>query len=350
MQPMVPVISATGKPLMPTTHRRANQLIARGRALRRFDRGLFYIELLDRTDGYTQPVAIGIDPGSKREALAVQSRTHTLLNIQAEAVTWVSGAVKRRAVARRLRRSRKTPHRPCRRNRLAGQKRMPPSTRARWGLKVRLVRWLARYYPVSAIVIEDIRATARPGKRRWNTSFSPLEVGKQWCYGELAKVAPVCHIPGYTTKTLREQAGLRKSGAKMSDRWDAHCVDAFILATSAVGGSGQPTSTQMLYVVPLQFHRRQLHRFTLSKGGQRTPYGGTLSLGLKRGSWVTHPRYGLVFVGGTLNGRISLHSLETGKRLTQHARVEECRMLCTASWRIRSGLKPAKASGAPLKA
>ena len=334
------LVSATGTPLMPTTHRRANRLITRGRALRRFDRGLFYIKLLDRTDGYTQPMAIGIDPGSKREALVVQSRAHTLLNVQTEAVTWVSQAVAGRRRARRLRRGRKTPHRRCRRNRLAGQKRLPPSTRARWGLKVRLVRWLAHYYPVRTIVIEDIKAKARPGQHRWNKRFSPLEVGKHWCYGELAKVAPVHKVPGHVTKTLRDAAGLHKSGAKLADRWDTHCVDAFVLANAAVGGSGPPTNTQMLYMVPLRFHRRQLHRFTLGKRGQRTPYGGTLSLGLKRGSWVTHPRYGLVFVGGTVHGRISLHSLETGKRLTQHARVEECRVLCTASWRIRSGLKP----------
>jgi hypothetical protein len=188
-------------------------------------------------------------------------------------------------------------------------------------------------YPLGIVVNGEAR-------RRWNTSFSPLEVGKHWCYGELAKVAPVHTVPGYVTKTLRDAAGLHKSGAKLSDRWDTHCVDAFVLANAAVGGSGRPTSTQMLHVVPLQFHRRQLHRFTLDKGGQRTPYGGTRSLGLKRGSWVTHPRYGLGFVGGTLHGRMSLHSMETGKRLTQHARVEECRMLCTASWRIRSGLSP----------
>jgi hypothetical protein len=137
----------------------------------------------------------------------------------------------------------------------------------------------------------------------------------------LEKMAPVHKVPGHVTKTLRDAAGLHKSGAKVSDRWDAHCVDAFVLAHAAVGGAGQPTSTRMLYVVPLQ-------------------YGGTLSLGLKRGSWVTHLRYGLGFVGGTLNGRISLHSMETGKRLTQRARAEDCRMLCTASWRIRSGLKP----------
>ena len=127
MQPMVPVVSAIGKPLMPTTHRRANRLIARGRALRRFDRGLFYIKLVDRTDGYTQPVAIGIDPGSKREAFVVQSRAHTLLNVQTEAVAWVSQAVAQRRRARRLRRGRKTPHRRCRRNRLASKTRLPPS-------------------------------------------------------------------------------------------------------------------------------------------------------------------------------------------------------------------------------
>jgi hypothetical protein len=344
---MVPVVSATGKPLMPTTHRRANRLIAKGRALQRFDRGLFYIKLLDRTDGYTQPVTLGIDPGSKREAFVVQSPRHTLLNIQAEAVTWVAAAVKRRAVARRLRRSRKTPHRACRPNRRAGKKRLPPSTRARWGLKVRIAQWLARYYPLRTIVIEGIKAATRAGQRRWNKSFSPLEVGKAWCYGELEKIAPVRKVPGYVTKTLREEAGLHKSGAKLSERWDAHCVDAFVLANSAAEGPREPTSRQMLLIVPLQLHRRQLHRFNLGIGGQPKPYGGTLSLGLKRGSWVRHTRHGLVFVGGTSHGRISLHSMATGKRLTQQARVEDCRLLCTASWRIRSGLKPAKAAGAP---
>jgi RRXRR protein len=340
---MVPVVSATGKPLMPTTHRRANGLIAKGRALRRFDRGLFYIKLVDRTDGCIQPVALGIDPGSKREAFVVQSPQHTLLIIQAEAVTWVAAAVKRRAVARRLRRLRKTPRRACRPNRRAGKKRLPPSTRARWGLKVRIAQWLARYYPLTTIVIEDIKAPTRPGHRRWNKGFSPPEVGKTWCYGELEKIAPVQKVPGYVTKTLREEVGLHKSGAKLSERWDAHCIDAFVLANSAAEGPREPTRRQMLVIVPLQLHRRQLHRFNLGTGGRPKPYGGTVSLGLKRGSWVRHTQHGLVFVGGTSNGRISLHSMETGKRLTQQARAEDCRLLCTASWRIRSGLKPAKA-------
>ncbi|GAB4555046.1 MAG: hypothetical protein OHK0023_25810 [Anaerolineae bacterium] len=44
MQRFVPVVSSTGKALMPTTNQKANRLIEKGRAVRRFDRGLFYIK------------------------------------------------------------------------------------------------------------------------------------------------------------------------------------------------------------------------------------------------------------------------------------------------------------------
>src|SRR5687768_3824111 len=96
MQKYVPVLSCTGKRLMPTSNRKADQLIARGKAVRRFDRGLFYIQLTEREDGYTQPIAVGVDPGSKKEAYTVKSAGHTYLNIQADAVTWVKEKVETR--------------------------------------------------------------------------------------------------------------------------------------------------------------------------------------------------------------------------------------------------------------
>jgi hypothetical protein len=83
----VPVVSSTGKPLMPCHPARARELVRKGRAVRRFDRGMFYIRLLDRADGDVQPVACGIDPGSKKEGLTVKSAAHTYLNLQADAVT-----------------------------------------------------------------------------------------------------------------------------------------------------------------------------------------------------------------------------------------------------------------------
>ena len=333
----IPVHSSTGQLLMPCHAARARQLIRAGKAVKCHDRGIVYLVLREREWGETQPIAVGVDPGSKKEALTVQSERHTYLNIQADAVTWVSKHVKTRRNMRRLRRYRNTPCRPCRPNRLQGHKRLPPSTRARWGWKVRLLRWLARHYPITDIVIEDVAATTRKGQRRWNQSFSPLAVGKRWFYSQAEQLATLTVVPAHFTKGLRDQAGLTKSRQKLSDRWDAHCVDSFALASYRVSGPSLPDSTAMQYLTPLQFHRRQLHRLESGKGGARTPYGGTLSLGLKRGSWVRHPKYGVVYVGGTrAEGEISLHRMQDGTRLTTHAKVIDCRVLCTASWRIRT--------------
>jgi hypothetical protein len=131
----VPVLSSTGERLMPCHAARARELVRKGRAVRRFDRGLFYIQLSDRETGETQPIAVGIDPGSKKEAITVKSESHTYLNIQADAVTWVKEHVEIRRNMRRVRRYRKTPYRKCRPNRQVNQVKLPPSTKSRWGWK-----------------------------------------------------------------------------------------------------------------------------------------------------------------------------------------------------------------------
>jgi len=320
---------------MPCHAARARELVRKGRAVRRFDRGLFYIRLLDRKTGTIQAISVGIDPGSKKEAITAKSKAHTFLNIQVDAVTWVKETEAVSTQMRRTRRSRKTPYRKCRPNRHQGQFKLPPSTRARWGWKLRLVSWLNRYYPIRAFVVEDIQAATKRGQSRWNTSFTPLEVGKQWFYQQLGKIAHVELLKGHEVAEERKSLGLQKAKNKMSDNFSAHCVDSWVLANAWTGGHSVPDNTTMLYIVPLRFHRRQLHRFQPEKGGVRKPYGGTMSLGFKRGSWVKHQKFGTCFVGGNLNGRLSLHNLQDGKRLCQNARPEDCRLLTLASWRIR---------------
>jgi hypothetical protein len=301
--------------------------------VRRFDRGLFYIRLLDRETGDVQTVAVGIDPGSKKEALTVKSASHTYLNIQADAVTWVSKAVTTR---RQMRRARRFRHCPYRKPRWANRTKakLPPSTKARWQWKLRLCRWLARYYPIERFVVEDIKAITK-GQRRWDASFSPLEVGKQWFYAELSRIAPIETKQGWETKELREAMELKKSSDKMSDKFSAHCIDSWVLSNWWTGGHTRPDSTTMLLITPLRFHRRQLHRFQPGQGSRRSPYGGTRSLGFKRGSWVKHPKYGVCYVGGTQKGGLSLHRFWDGKRLCLNAKVESCQVLTLASWRIR---------------
>ncbi len=320
---------------MPTTPARARRWIKSGKATTFWQGGLFCVRLnVEPSAREMQPLAVGIDPGSKKEGLVVASAAHTYLNIQADARTGVKQAVKQKSQMRRTRRGRKTPCRQPRQNRKHAKKKIPPSTKARWQWKLRLATWLCQLYPVSVFVVEDIKAPTR-GKKRWDQSFSPLEVGKAWFYGELGKLAPVQTKRGYQTKELREQLGLKKTGKKTAEVWEAHCVDAWTLAYSVVGGRTMPDNTRLVCIAPLVWHRRQLHRLEPEKGGGRKPYGGTRSLGIKRGTLVKHPTYGNAYVGGMMDGKLSLHDPQTGKRLTQTAKVNACKSIKLLRWKTR---------------
>jgi hypothetical protein len=181
-------------------------------------------------------------------------------------------------------------------------------------------------------VVEDIKAKTR-GKRKWDISFSPLEVGKKWFYSELKKLGQVHLKLGFETKEERDRLGLTKLSDKSSNSFNAHCIDSWVLANLIVGGHTTPDNKGMLFVSPKRFHHRQLHALQPSYGGIRRPYGGTRSLGFKRGSIVKHPKYGICFVGGSSKNSISLHSIEEGKRLCQNAKPIDCKFLTYASFR-----------------
>ncbi len=333
-QIFVPVVDTQQHPLMPTTPSRARRWIKGGKATAFWKGGLFCVRLnVEPSARERQPIAVGIDPGSKKEGIVVTSATHTYLNIQADARDGVKQAEKDSTRMRRTRRGRKTPCRKMRQNRKQSQKKLPPSTRARWQWKLRLATFLCRLFPITVFVVEDIKARTQPNKGRWNTSFSPLQVGKQWFYEELGKLAPVQTKQGYETKEARERLGLKKTSKKLAEVWEAHCVDAWVLAYSVVGGCKKADNTRLVCLAPLSWHHRQLHRFEPEKGGRRKPYGGTRSLGIKRGMLVKHPRWGKAYVGGTMDGKLSLHDPHTGKRLTQSAKEVDCHLIKLIRWR-----------------
>src|SRR6266481_8013308 len=262
----VPVSDSQGKTLMPTTPARARRWIKSGKATAFWKGGLFGVRLnVEPASHVVQPIAVGIDPGSKREGYSVLSAAHTYLNIQAEARDGVKDAEKDSTRMRRARRNRKTPCRKPRQNRKQSKKTLPPSTRARWQWKLRLASFLCKLFPVSVFVVEDIKARTR-GKKRWDQSFSPLEVGKQWFYAELGQLAPVQTKQGYETKALRDKLGLKKTSNKLAAVWEAHCVDAWVLARAAVGGRCSPDNTRLVCIAPFVWHHRRLHRFQPEKG------------------------------------------------------------------------------------
>lgn len=331
----VPVFDVDGKtPLMPTKPSRARRWIKEGKATYFWKKGIYCVRLNQYpSDKIFQPIVVGIDPGSKREAFTVKSDAHTYFNIQTEAVSWVKDAVEVKRTMRRGRRYRKTPYRKNRINR--AHKYMPPSTKARWQWKLRICVWLKKLFPITDFVVEDIKAQTWKGERRWNESFSPLQIGKQWFYEQLGNLGTVHLKQGWETKELRDTLGLNKSSRKLAEVFDAHCVDSWVLANWFVGGHTRPDNMRMMCISPLRFHRRQLHRLQPDKGGIRKPYGGTRSHGFKRGSLIKHDKFGLTYVGGYLKDRISLHCVHSGKRITQLAKPSECRFLTFNSWRTR---------------
>lgn len=316
---------------MPTTPARARKWIRSGKATPYWKKGLFCVRLnVEPSSRELQEVALGIDPGSKKEAFTLKSEAHTYISIQTDAVTQVKDKVEARRNLRRARRYRNTPYRKNRCNRSRGS--LSPSTRARWGLKVRIAQWLWSICPVTCFVVEDVKAVTRKGRREWNVSFSPLEVGKHWFYEKLRCLGKLVTRQGFETHEDRASLGLSKSSRKLSDEFHAHCVDSWVLANHYVGGHTSIDNFDQLLISPLTFYRRQLHVMNFAKGGVRKQYGSTRSLSFKRGSLVTHPKFGLALVGGTSKGKISLHDRRTNQRLTQAVKEQDIQVKSYYPW------------------
>lgn len=330
----VPVVDTNRTPLMPCLASKARHLLKEGKASARWNKlGMFYIQLKWAVEKPNiQPLVLGIDPGSKFEGYTVSGTKDTVLNIECEAPYWVKDAVEQRRDMRRTRRSRNCRRRERRNhNRLARRTWLPPSTRSRWEVKYRIPAQLVKILPIDTTVVEDVKAPALRGWRRWNVSFSSIEVGKQHLYKLLRSLGlKVILRTGMETKELRDKLGLEKIRSKSKPVFEAHCVDSWCLAAS-VTSAEYPTNTSLYYITPIQFHRRQLHRFQPKVGGGRYRYGGTLSLGIKRGTIVKHPKWGITHTGGNMrNNRISLHKRGTNERLSRCVKIEDIKILsCT---------------------
>ncbi len=148
------VVSLTGKPLMPTTPRRARIWLKTRRA-RIVNRDPFTIQLRFETTPYTQPVTVGVDTGSQSVGMAAVANGEVLYQAEMHLRTDISGKLIQRRRYRRTRRSRKTRYRAARwanRRRPSGW--LPPSLRASAEATVNAVRFGALVLPVRQINVE----------------------------------------------------------------------------------------------------------------------------------------------------------------------------------------------------
>lgn len=156
------VLSKHKRPLMPCSEKRARLLMARGRAVvhKRYP---FTIRLKDRTSGQTQPLRLGIDPGSRITGMALMREQNTSRHMLAlfelaHRGLQIRAALEQRRAFRRRRRTANLRHRvPRFLNRTKPQGWLAPSLQHRVDTVSAWVTRLSRLTPVTTISQELVR-------------------------------------------------------------------------------------------------------------------------------------------------------------------------------------------------
>jgi hypothetical protein len=332
----VPVLTPSGKPLMPTKASRARRWLKLGKAKVVYnDLGIFQVQLVRCPRAIdAQPIAVGIDPGKLYSGVAIQSAKFTLWTAHLQLpFEIVKKRMEQRAMMRRGRRgrriNRKLPynqraHREKRFNNRR-QSKLPPSIRANRELELRVLDELSLIYPITYIAYEIVKA-------RGDKAFSPVMVGQKWQLENLEGYGNVREIEGWQTSQIRQQLGLQKQKHSKGDAIPAtHAVDGVALACSAfiqygvtsthsMGWRGEVTVQSAPFAVIRRppVSRRQLHLMVFAKGGVRRKYGGTVTRhGFRKGDLVQSPK-GIGYVSGDTEKQISV-SDANWKRLGQIA-------------------------------
>ncbi len=324
----IPVISRSGKPLMPCKPTKARKLLRDGKAISNWSKlGIFYIQLNfepQSEPNKNQIVVLGLDPGSKFDGYAVTSKTVNVTGMS-ELPSGIADKLETRRTMRRARRFRNCRRRECRFDNRNKDGFIAPSQKSKVEFRLKVVKELCKLFPVTDFVVEDVRFNHY--KKQWGKHFSTVEIGKTFVYEELRKLGNLILKEGFETTIRRTELGLRKGSKKEKRELESHATDAIALASFAK--LLDSTAVPLFYIWKrYQNPRRQLHRFEPDKEGIRTRYGGSQSLsGLKKNDVVTYQGE-LARVGGYMGNRISLHEFDLdNKRFTQSGNTLDCNRL-----------------------
>jgi len=172
------VVNMRGKPLMPTTQRKARLLIKQGKA-KIYKYEPFTIQLTYQTGEAVQEVNIGIDTGVKNTGIAVTSGKKVIAKGTIELRDDVKPLLETRKTYRRGRRHRKTRYRKPRwRNRTKPGGWLPPSIRSRIG---NIMAWIDKF----CLLLPDAKLTIEVGKFDIQKIENPEIQGTEYQQGEM---------------------------------------------------------------------------------------------------------------------------------------------------------------------
>ena len=182
---MVYVLSATGKPLMPTeNHARVRRLLRTGKAVA-VRRTPFTIQFAGKGRTCIQPVTLGIDAGSKHVGLSATTAKKELFAAELRPRNDVTGLMSDRKERRGSRRSRTTRYRKPRfDNRVHSKHKgwLAPSVEVKIWNHIQAVRYVSNLLPVAKIIVEDAEFDLQRIKAM--EDGKPLPEGEDYQQGE----------------------------------------------------------------------------------------------------------------------------------------------------------------------
>lgn len=331
----IPVVSASGQPLMPCRPSKARKLLGKDWAEKHWNKlGQFYLQLKFQPKSelnVNQQVCLAVDPGSRWDGITILTKKQVLTCGMLVLPSRIVKKLEQRRQMRRARRYRKTPRRAERfNNRHRPEGRIAPSQKAKVDFRIRIVDEQCRLYPITKFAVEDVQFDHY--RKRWGKYFSTVEIGKTRFYEHLQKLGPLTFYRGVDTYGLRLLLRLPKTSRKSTLHWTAHASDAIAIGYAQTGCADLSPPEFWIWK-RFEYAKRQLHRLEPSKGGVRRRYGGSWSIPPFKKGDVTQWHNKLARVGGHLNEHgISLHSFNLkNKRLTQTANPNTCTRLFNQS-------------------
>jgi len=293
----VPVVSKDGEPLMPCKPAKARKMIKGGVARGRHNKlGMFYVQMLREVGKETQPLKMAIDYGSKYDGYAVSSEKEVCVKGMAKMPKRVAKKVLERSRMRRARRFRLWRRKRRFDNRRRRDGWIAPSQQAKLELRQKIVRELAKIYPIDEIGVEDI--TFNHYKKRYGKHFSTAEIGKTAFYQTLEEIVPIVKFKGWETSELRKEYDIPKSSKKDVIVPESHANDAVAMLCGMFGNLIEYNGACFWYWQRPEFSRRALYRQHHQKGGIRPPFGGTTNGGfLRKGDYVFVEKTDKTYVG-----------------------------------------------------
>jgi hypothetical protein len=147
------VINKDGRPLMPTTPRKARRLLKSGKA-KVAKRDPFTIQLIYGSSGYTQPVDLGVDAGYENIGFSAVNEKEELLGGTLKMLKGMSERITERSKYRRTRRHRLRHRKPRFDNRKKDKGWLAPSIQHKLDTHHRLINKIKSILPVKSVTIE----------------------------------------------------------------------------------------------------------------------------------------------------------------------------------------------------